>query len=140
MITKVVLLTLGGRKFSLSVGQIEHVLPRQRVYPLVCLRPEIAGVFLYNDEPIPMLALSKLPEFNISEPVIVGAYIIVVQSEYGNIGLSVDSAVSIVDVEDGSFEDVTLSESDVQGCHVFNFQDVSYPLLNVDAILARLPY
>jgi chemotaxis signal transduction protein len=140
MIKKMVLLTLGGRKFSLSVEQIEHVLPRQRIYPLVCLRPEIAGVFLYNDEPIPMLALPTLPEFNISEPVIVGAYIIVVQSEYGNIGLSVDSAVSIVDVEDGSFEDVTPSESDVQGCHVFNFQDVSYPLLNVGEILARLPY
>ena len=140
MITKMVLLALGGRNFSLSVEQIEHILPRQRIYPLVCLRPEIAGVFLYNAEPIPLLALSKLPELNISESVIVGAYIIVVQSEYGNIGLSVDSAVSIVDVEDGSFEDVTPSESDVQGCHVFNFQDVSYPLLNVDAILARLPY
>ncbi len=140
MITKMVLLTIGGRKFSLSVEQIEHVLPGQRIYPLVCLQPEIAGVILYNDEPIPMLTLSKLPEFDISESIRGGAYIIVIQSEYGNIGLSVDSAVSIVNVEDGLFEEVTPSKSGVQDYHVFNFQDVSYPLLNVDAILARLPY
>jgi chemotaxis signal transduction protein len=140
MMTKMVLLTLAGRKFSLSVEQILHVLPRPQLFPLVCLRQEISGVFLYDDEPIPMLELTKLPELNNGDAVADGAYVIVFQSEYGTIGIPVDSAVTIVNVEEGLFEDASLADEENQGFHVFNFQDTSYPLLDIDGMLARLPY
>jgi chemotaxis signal transduction protein len=140
MMTKMVLLAVAGRKFSLSVEQILHVLPKPQIFPLVSLRQEISGVFLYDGEPIPLLDLSKLPELKILDAAVVGTYIILLQSEYGNIGLPVDSAVTIVDAQDGFFEESPQADEAVQGCHVFNFQDVSYPLLDIDGMLARLPY
>jgi chemotaxis signal transduction protein len=116
-----------------------HVLPCPELFSLVCLRQEIAGVFLYNDEPVPMLNLARLPGLNIQECTNAGTYVILFQSEYGTIGLPVDSAVTIVDAQDGSFEDDTQSE-EAQHCQIFKFQDTSYPLINIDGMLARLSY
>jgi len=139
MMTKVVLLAVGGRKFSLPVEQIKHVLSVPQLFPLVCLRQEIAGVFMYNDEPVPVLALSKLPELHFQETVTGNAYVVLVQSEYGNVGLPVDSAVTIVNAEDGLIEEILLSEEE-QGGHLFIFQGARYPILDIDGILARLQY
>lgn len=133
---KMVLLSIAGRKYSLPVEQILHILPAPELFPLVRLRDEISGVFLYGDEPIPMLKPSELA--GMSHDTGAGEYVLVFQSEYGNVGLPVDSAVTIVDVEAGFFE-VADPDSPDQDAQVFSFQEVSYPLLDIEAKLAQLP-
>lgn len=138
MMMKMLLLSLAGHKFSSSIEQIRHILAGPEIFPLVCLRHGISGVFLYENEPIPILDPGKLPDLAGQKAKVGGEYLIVFQSEYGNVGLPVDAAVSIVDAEDGSFENVARTEKTSLGDQLFCFQDVSYPLLDIDKILAHL--
>ena len=135
---KMLLLSLAGHKFSSSVEQIRHILAGSEIFPLVGLRHGISGVFLYDDEPIPVIDPGKVPDLAVQKVEIDGAYLIVFQSEYGNIGLPVDTAVTIVDAEDGLFEKVAPTETKPMGGQQFCYQDTSYPLLDFDEILAHL--
>jgi chemotaxis signal transduction protein len=138
MMMKMILLSLAGNKFSSSVEQIKHILAGPDVFPLVCLRRGISGVFLYEGEPIPVLDPKELPELDVQNNEIGEGYLIVFQSEYGNVGLPVDAAVSIVDAEDGIFENVAPVDEKPTGGQMFCYQDTSYPLLDMDEILAHL--
>ena len=139
MISKMVLIDLAGRGFSLPVEKIRHILPGPDIFPLVGLRQGVAGVFLYEREPVPMLDPANLADLS-PEGVSSGEYAIVVQSEYGNVGLPVDSAVRIVDREDGLIEDAEPEGETTPTGSIFCYQNASYPILDIDAVLARLPY
>jgi chemotaxis signal transduction protein len=140
MMKKIVLLTLAGRDFSISVEKVIHVLPGPRLFPLICLRQELSGVFLYGDELVPVLELANVEELNPDAVEIGYSYVVILQTDCGYIGVPVDSAVTIVDVEDGSLKMVPPADVDHDGEYIFHFQGSSYPLLDVDGILARLPY
>ena len=138
MIIKMILLSLAGQKFSSSVEQIRHILAAPDIFPMVCLRRGISGIFLYEDEPVPVLDLKELPEFDLKKLKDDGEYLIVFQSDYGNVGLPVDSAVTIVNAEDGWFENVAPVEEEDLGDQIFCFQGASYKLLNLNEMLAHL--
>ncbi len=138
MMMKMLLLSMAGHKFSSSVEQIRHILAGSEIFPLVGLRNGINGIFLYEDEPIPIIDPEKLPSLNVQKVENDGAYLIVFQSEYGNVGLPVDAALTIVDAEDGSFENVAPTDTKPMGGQQFCYQDTSYPLLDIDEILAHL--
>ena len=138
MTMKMLLLSLAGQRFSSSIEQVRHILAGPEIFPLVCLRRGISGVFLYKNEPIPILDPGELPELDGQKVKVGEEYLIVFQSEYGDVGLPVDAAVSIVDAEDGSFENVVRTEETSQDDQLFCFQDVSYPLLDIDKILVHL--
>lgn len=140
MMVKMVLLVLAGQKYSLSVEQIRHILPRPNLFSLVCLRRGVSGVFLYGDEPVPLLDTMELAGIEALDVAVEGEYVIVFQSEYGNVGIPVDSAVKIVDVEDGLIEDTDHVGDVDQSGQVFCFQGVSYPILDIESMLARMPY
>lgn len=139
MIRKMILLSMAGRPYTLPVEKVGHIIPAPRKFPLVCLRPEIDGVFLHAEEPTPMLNPGQFPELELAEKVD-GEYVIVFQSEYGNIGLPVDAAVTIVDAEDGVYENVEPVETADESSMTFLYKEQSYQLLDIDALLARLQY
>lgn len=127
---KMILLTLAGQKFSSSVEKIRHILAEPEIFPLVCLRRGICGIILYEGETIPVLDHQASGD--------IGKYLVVFQSDYGDVGLSVDSGMTIVDAEDGSFESVVSEEIDALASQVFSFKGVSYPLLDLNNILTQL--
>ena len=135
---KMILLSISGHKFSSSLNQVRHIVSSPEIFPLVCLRRGIIGAFLYEDKPIPIIDPEVLPVLEKVKVQIGGEYLIVFQSEYGNVGIPVDAAVTIVDVEDGLFENVAPTDENPQGDPLFCLQGVSYPLLDINEMLTNL--
>lgn len=135
---KMLLLSISGHKFSSSLNQVRHIVSSPEIFPLVCLRRGISGAFLYEDKPIPIIDPEVLPVIEKVKVQIGGKYLIVFQSEYGNVGLPVDAAVTIVNVEDGLFENVAPADINPQGGPLFCLQGVSYPLLDINEMLTHL--
>ena len=135
---KMILLSISGHKFSSSLNQVRHIVSSPEIFPLVCLRRGIIGAFLFEDKPIPIIDPEVLPVLEKVKVQIGGEYLIVFQSEYGNVGIPVDAAVTIVDVEDGLFENVAPTDDNPQGDPLFCLQGVSYPLLDINEMLTNL--
>ena len=65
-------------------------------------------------------------------------YTIVFQSDYGVVGLPVESAVKIVDSSEGRFTDAPPDEESAVVSQFFSYQDFSYPVLDIDQLLTLL--
>ncbi len=137
MTAKVALLLFAGRNFSLPVEQIRHILQEPELFPLTGLCSGLSGVFMFSDEIIPMVSgdiLSDLGPYRAGK----SCYTIVYQSDYGVVGLPVESSVKIVDESEGSYSDTPPEEETAVVNQFFTYQDFSYPVLDVDKMLTLL--
>jgi len=138
MIAKMALVAINGREYALPVDRIRHILAEVKVFPLVCLRSGFCGVFLFDDDIIPLLQPTLLAaDFDHERPL---AYTLICQSDYGEIGLSIDQTVRIVDAREGALTPAPPDTEPAMVTQLFVRQGESYPLLDVDTLLARLPY
>ena len=135
---KMILLSLSGHKFSSSVEKIRHILAGPEIFPMVCLRRGIRGTILYAGETIPIIDPMEFMDLDQQTIEAVGGYLVVFQSDYGDIGLPVDSEMTIVDAEDGSFEGDVSEETNASDSQVFCFKGARYPLLDLNEILAQI--
>ena len=137
MTEKVALLLFAGRNFSLAVERIRHILQEPIVFPLASLCKGISGVFLFAGEIVPMVSADILADFG---PYRAGesSYTIVFQSDYGVVGLPVESAVKIVNSSEGRFTDAQPDEESAVVSQFFSYQDFSYPVLDIDQLLTLL--
>ncbi len=137
MTEKVALLLFAGRNFSLPVERIRHILQEPVMFPLAALCKGLSGVFLFSDEIVPMISADILADLG---PYRVGksCYTIVFQSDYGVVGLPVESAVKIVDSSEGSFTEAPLDEESAIVDQFFSYQEFSYPVLDIDKLLTLL--
>ena len=137
MTEKVALLLFAGRNFSLSVERIRHILQEPVIFPLASLCNGLSGVFLFSGEIVPMVSadiLSDLGPYRAGK----SSYTIVYQSDYGVVGLPVESAVKIVDSSEGSFTDAPPDEESAVVSQFFSYQEFSYPVLDIDKLLTLL--
>ena len=137
MSEKVALMMFAGRNFSLPVDRIRHILQEPDVFSLVSLCKGLSGVFMFDEEIVPMISAGILSDLG---PYTAGksSYTIVYQSDYGVVGLPVESAVKIVDCIDGEFTDASPEEESVVVSQFFTYQDFSYPILDIDKLLTLL--
>jgi chemotaxis signal transduction protein len=137
MSEKIALLMFAGRNFALPVEQIRHIVQEPEVYPLVQLCKGLSGVFLFADEIIPLISgeiLSDLGPYKAGK----NSYTIVYQSDYGVVGLPVESAVKIVDALDGVTTDASHDDESVVVSQFFEYQEFSYPVLDIEKLLTLL--
>ena len=104
MTGKVALLLFAGRNFSLPVERVRHILQEPELFPLTGLCNGLSGVFMFDDEIIPMVSSDILSDLGPYRPGR-SSYTIVYQSDYGVVGLPVESSVRIVDEIDGSYSE-----------------------------------
>ena len=137
MTAKVALLLFAGRNFSLPVERIRHILQEPVVFPLAGLCDGLSGVFLFSEEIIPLVSADILSGLGPYRPG-KSSYTIIYQSDYGVVGLPVESSVRIVDEVDGSYSDAPPEEESAVVNQFFSYQDFSYPVLDVDKMLTLL--
>ncbi len=137
MTEKVALLLFAGRNFSLPIERIRHILQEPQLYPLAGLSSGLSGVFLFSGEIVPLVSaeiLSGLGPYRAGK----SSYTIVYQSDYGIVGLPVESSVRIVDESEGSYSEAPPEEESVVVSRFFSYRDFSYPVLDVDKMLTLL--
>ena len=137
MSEKIALMMFAGRNFSLPVDRIRHILQEPEIYSLVSLCKGLSGVFMFDEEIVPMISgdiLSDLGPYTAGK----NSYTIVYQSDYGVVGLPVESAVKIVDNIDGEITNASPDEESVVVSQFFAYQDFSYPILDIDKLLTLL--
>ena len=66
------------------------------------------------------------------------SYTVVYQSDYGVVGLPVESSVKIVDQSEGSYTEAPPEEESSVVSQFFSYQDFSYPVLDIDKMLTLL--
>jgi chemotaxis signal transduction protein len=137
MTAKVALLLFAGRNFSLPVDRIRHILQEPELFRLPALCNGLAGAFMFAEELIPMVSADILSDLGPYRPG-KGNYTIVYQSDYGVVGLPVETSVKIVDESDGSYRHAPLEEESAVVSQFFNYQDFDYPVLDVDKMLTLL--
>ena len=136
MTPHLVLLRVGAERFALPLEGVWHILPTQRIFPLALIRPGFKGVFLYQEEVVPLLDL----------PALVGggadsgfAYTVIFGTELGFIGLPVDQVLQIVERRSGT---IAASEpappAPVFAQSNFVYDGNEYPLLDVETLLNTL--
>jgi len=138
MIAKMALLAVGGREYALPVDRIRHILADAKVFPLVCLRSGFAGVFLFDNEVVPQLQHEALAEEHATSGLL--PYMVICQSDFGEVGLPIDHAVRIVDAGDGQLSPAPPDSEPAMITQLFIRHGESYPLLDIDTLLAQLPY
>lgn len=139
MIGKVALLLFAGEVFSLPIDRIQHILQEPDVFPLVNLRKGFSGVFLFEDDVVPMLLADDhgaRPAVQEQGP---ARYTVVYQSDFGTIGLPVESVDMIVDADNGEFTEVPPDDTMSLSSQAFLFRGKNYPVLDIDTMLAQLP-
>ena len=67
-----------------------------------------------------------------------GNYTIIYQSDFGVVGLPVETSVKIVDESDGSYSDAPPEEESAVVSQFFTYQDFGYPVLDIDKMLTLL--
>ena len=137
MTAKVALLLFAGRNFSLPVERIRHILQEPELFSLTGLCNGLSGVFLFSDEIIPMVSADILSDLGPYRPG-KGCYTIVYQSDYGVVGLPVETSVKIVDEIDGSYSDAPPEEESAVVNQFFTYQGFDYPVLDIDKMLTLL--
>ena len=137
MNAKVALLLFAGRNFSLPVERIRHILQEPELFPLPALCSGLSGVFLFADEIVPMVSADILSDLGPYRPG-KGNYTIVYQSDYGTVGLPVETSVKIVDGSEGRFSNAPPEEESAVVSQFFNYQDFGYPVLDIDKMLTLL--
>lgn len=136
MTPRLVLLRVGVERFALPLEGVWHILPTQRIFPLALIPPGFKGVFLYQEEVVPLLDL----------PALVGggadsgfAYTVILGTELGFIGLPVDQVLQIVERRSGT---IAASEpapsAPVFAQSNFVYDGNEYPLLDVETLLNTL--
>lgn len=137
MNAKVALLLFAGRNFSLPVDQIRHILQEPVLFPLAGLGSGLSGVFMFSGEIVPMISPDILSDLG---PYRTGcsSYTVVYQSDYGIVGLPVESAVKIIDSIDGHFSEASPDEESAVVSQFFSYQDFSYPVLDIEKMLTLL--
>jgi chemotaxis signal transduction protein len=137
MTGKVALLLFAGRNFSLPVERIRHILQEPALFPLAGLRDGLSGVFMFAGEVIPMVSseiLNGLGPYRLGK----GCYTVVYQSDYGIVGLPVESSVTIVDEDQGSYSDAPPEEESAIVSRFFSYKEFNYPVLDLDRMLTLL--
>ncbi len=134
MISKVALLSLGGRSYALSLEGVLHILLTPHVWPLVRIRPGFCGVFFFGGEVVPLLDLGGLLGTSQENAPFTIAY----STGQGVVGLPADLVQKIVDCGSGA---LTEEETGVAGIMQENFSYCGheFPLLAVDELLQSLP-
>ena len=86
-----------------------------------------------------MLAPSAIPGMDADTS---GAipYIVVCESDYGGVGVPVERAVRIVETSDGAISPAPPGTEPEMFSQAFFWRDKPYPLLDIDTLLAQLPY
>lgn len=138
MIPKMALLAIGDRGYALPVDRIRHILAEARVFPLVCLRSGFSGVFLFDGDVIPLLLPEALDTGRMETGMM--PYIVICQTDFGEVGLPINQTVRIVDAKEGRLEPAPPDIEPAAVSQLFVCRDESYPLLDVDTLLAQLPY
>lgn len=136
---KMSLLLVGGREYALPIERIRHILAEPEIFPLIRLRTGFAGVFLFGESVIPQLQPAAIPSMDAFDTV-AAPYTVICQSDYGEVGLPVDRAVRIVDVDEGALVPAPPDTEPAWSSQVFCWRDLSYPLLDIDILVAQLPY
>lgn len=137
MTAKMALIQFGGRNFSLPVECIRHILQEPEVFTLAGLCRGLSGVFLFADDIVPIISadiLSDLGPYRAGK----NSYTIVCQSEYGIVGLPVESSVRIVEESDGNVEDAPAEEESAVVSRFFSFEGFRYPILDLEKMLTLL--
>jgi len=137
MIAKMALVTVGGREYALPVDRIRHILADALVYPLVCLRSGFSGIFLFGGEVIPQLNCETLADEQLDSAL---PYTVICQSDFGEVGLPIDQAVRIVNADEGRLSPAPPDIEPAMITQLFIRHGESYPLLDIDTLLAQLPY
>jgi len=136
---KIALFTLGSRSYSLAVERIVHILPMAQVFPCPLLRQRLYGLCVDHEEVVPLLDLGPLLGAEGAKGAGTSSYLVVYGAELGSIGLPADKVLQMVGRDQGKLQETADIPGQVNFTTIFVVNGVSYPLLDVDALLTTLP-
>lgn len=139
MTPRLVLLRLGDAQFALPLEGVWHILLTPRLFPLVLIRPGFKGVFLHQSEILPLLDLSGLLAAPVPGRECECPYVIVCGTESGPLGFPVDQVLQIVERRLGTLGECEPATERFSAEQSFIYNGNTYPLLDVEALLATLP-
>jgi len=134
---RLVLLRLGEKQLALPLEKVWHILLTPRLFPLALIRPGFKGVFLHQDEVLPLLDLPGLlavPGSGKECP-----YVMVCETEFGPLGLPVDQILQIVERQLGALTEDEPEADRFSAEKNFVYNGNRYLLLDLGALLATLP-
>ena len=137
MTPRLVLLRVGDQQFALPMEAVRHILLTPRIIPLVLIRPGFKGVFLHQDEILPLLDLPRLLAGAVSGPE--NPYVVVCDTDYGPLGIFVDQVLQIVERGAGALRSGDLVPDQKPAENSFVYNGNTYPLLDIEALLNTLP-
>jgi chemotaxis signal transduction protein len=139
VIPKIALFTLGNRCYSLAVERIVHILPMSQIFPFPLLRQGLVGLFVDHEVVVPLLDLSPLLGTEGMGGARMSSYLVVYGAELGNIGLPADKVLQMIGRDQGKLQETADIPGKVNFTTIFVVNGVSYPLLDIDALLTTLP-
>lgn len=139
MTPKIALFILGNRCYSLAVERIVHILPMTQVFPCPLLRQGLSGLCVDHEGVVPLLDLGPLLATEGANGYRNSSYLVVYGAELGSIGLPADKVLQMVGRDQGTLQETADIPGQVNFTTIFVVNGVSYPLLDVDALLTTLP-
>lgn len=136
MTPRVVLVRIGPEWAALPLDGVWHVLQAPQVFGLLSIRPGFRGVFVYQDELLPLLDLPALLDIASEEP---WWLVLVYGSDAGPLGLPVHQVLKIVERRHGVVEPRNADgEPGGKAQDSFVYNGKAYPLLDIEALLSTL--
>lgn len=122
------------RHFSVPIDRIVHIVARSTVVVLPMLKSCFSGVFLDEQEMIPLLKVESSSGIQQSF-----SLIIIYESDFGKVGIPAERVLRVVERNDGDFEPCTDEPTLLTGIEeCFLYGGKRYPLLNVDVALSQI--
>ena len=123
-----------GVGYALSLSRLLRVVEAGCVYPLPFVPLGVEGMLIQGTELVPMLGCAWLTG---SQEAAVAGFQVVVASEYGVMALPADKTQGIVAESRGNWQPEPKSRFGFL-THSFCYQEVSYRMVNIDALAVSL--
>ncbi|NIQ95084.1 MAG: chemotaxis protein CheW [Desulfuromonadales bacterium] len=136
-VSKTAIFRLKGDGYALPVQGVDHIVPTPRLYPLPLLDEIFLGVFIHDEDVVPLYNLYRFlgieaEDFSDDSP-----FTILFMTEFGKIGLPADEVLRIVDNSSGTIEKVSEDYGSIAD-RCFVCSGTRYPLLSERTLLADL--
>lgn len=136
-VSKTSIFRLKGDGYALPVQGVDHILQTPRLYPLPLLDEIFLGVFVLDEEIVPLYNLYRFLGVEAVDSRDSSPFTILFMTEFGKIGLPADEVARIVDDSDGSIEKVSEDDGKIAD-RCFVYSGTRYPLLTERTLLAEL--
>lgn len=139
---KFCLIDCSGILLALPVMNVLRIEPAPLISPMPQMRPSMSGIFLFDEEWVPVLHLDKIIQGNFDfrqdDCCRNRKYVLVCAGEQGYVGLPCDRAVKIVPDHGGQVTEH--APPTVPGCtQDFIYQNQRYPILEIERLLPLCP-